>query len=362
MNKHAQRIRRPVGNQHAPGYVLLMLLAFGVTVVGTRLFLEVTGYPQIGNATFHIAHALWGGLLLAVGALLTLVYINRWVFTIAAILAGAGVGLFIDEIGKFITRDLDYFFPLAAPIIYVSFLITVFVYLRIRHSRDAGPRAEMYAVLEDIQEILDDDLNISERDAMIRRLEAIRTQAERADLAALAESLLGFARSDAVRVVPDHFGPAGRAIRWLTDFEDRRLPRSTMRRLLVLALVVMGFTAAAQIAVLGSLILDPGVREALAETLVSAATVTGNVSLVSYAIMLALDATTGLLLLIGLVQFVRGREESGIQLGALALIISLTGTNVFSFYFRQFSVAVLAFVQLTILLALLRYRGRFLQG
>jgi hypothetical protein len=24
----------------------------------------VTGYPQIGNSTLHIAHVLWGGLLL----------------------------------------------------------------------------------------------------------------------------------------------------------------------------------------------------------------------------------------------------------------------------------------------------------
>jgi hypothetical protein len=36
-------------------------------VIVTRLFLALTGYPQIGNSVLHIAHALWGALLLLVG-------------------------------------------------------------------------------------------------------------------------------------------------------------------------------------------------------------------------------------------------------------------------------------------------------
>ncbi len=36
------------------------------TVIATRVYLELTGYPQLGNSVLHIAHALWGGLLLII--------------------------------------------------------------------------------------------------------------------------------------------------------------------------------------------------------------------------------------------------------------------------------------------------------
>src|SRR5690349_6702655 len=100
----------------APGYLMLLAVSFGVTVIVTRVFLALTGYPQIGNDTLHIAHALWGGLLLAVAVGLLLTYANTRLLPVGALLGGVGTGLFIDEIGKFITQRNDYFFPLAAPL------------------------------------------------------------------------------------------------------------------------------------------------------------------------------------------------------------------------------------------------------
>ena len=47
-----------------------------------------------------------------------LLFANRWALGTSAVLAGIGVGLFIDEVGKFLTQTNDYFFPPAAPIIY----------------------------------------------------------------------------------------------------------------------------------------------------------------------------------------------------------------------------------------------------
>ena len=125
MNILSNRIRRPVERDGAAFYVFLTLLSFGLSVVFTRLFLQLTGYPQVGGKTLHIAHLLWGGLFLFIAALAMLVFANRWVYRLGAILSGLGVGLFIDEVGKFITRSNDYFYPPAAPIIYAFFLIVV---------------------------------------------------------------------------------------------------------------------------------------------------------------------------------------------------------------------------------------------
>ncbi len=115
---------RFVRRDSAERYLSVVLLSFAASVSLTRLFLSLTGYPQIGGGELHIAHALWGGLLLFIAALLPLIIANRWVFGTSATLAGIGVGLFIDEVGKFITQRNDYFYPAAAPIIYTFFLLT----------------------------------------------------------------------------------------------------------------------------------------------------------------------------------------------------------------------------------------------
>lgn len=115
----------------ADRYMRLMLVGFAGSLLGTRAYLWLSGYPQVGGDTLHIAHAVWGGLLLFVGAVVPLVVANRAALTWAALLTGVGVGLFIDEVGKLITVDNDHFFPAAAPIAYAVYLLSGWVYLRI---------------------------------------------------------------------------------------------------------------------------------------------------------------------------------------------------------------------------------------
>ncbi|GAB6898771.1 hypothetical protein JCM9957A_18610 [Kineosporia succinea] len=92
------------------------------TILVTRAYLALTGYPQIGgDSGLHVAHVLPGGLLMLVGLTLGFSYIGPGPRPIAALLGGIGFGLFIDEVGKFVTADNDYFFEPAAAIMYVVF-------------------------------------------------------------------------------------------------------------------------------------------------------------------------------------------------------------------------------------------------
>lgn len=93
------------------------------TVLLTRSFLALAGYPQVGGSKFHIAHVLYGGLLMLAACIVLLALLNPAVKVVAAVVGGIGFGLFIDEVGKFVTKNVNYFYRPAIAIIYVCFVL-----------------------------------------------------------------------------------------------------------------------------------------------------------------------------------------------------------------------------------------------
>jgi hypothetical protein len=93
------------------------------SVLGIRFFLAITGYPQLSGKGLHIAHVLLGGLLMMLALAITLAYINKSAHYAAAFIGGFGFGAFIDELGKFITGDSDYFYKPTVALIYITFIL-----------------------------------------------------------------------------------------------------------------------------------------------------------------------------------------------------------------------------------------------
>ncbi|MEO6462867.1 MAG: hypothetical protein ABIP29_07305 [Candidatus Eisenbacteria bacterium] len=102
-------------------FELLFFIAVA-TILATRGFLGIAGYPQLGGGGLHIAHMLWGGLFMFVAIGLLLVFWNPAMRRLAVVVGGVGFGLFIDELGKFITSDNDYFYRPTVAILYLIFL------------------------------------------------------------------------------------------------------------------------------------------------------------------------------------------------------------------------------------------------
>ncbi len=148
------------------------LVAAVSSFLAIRFFLAVTGYPQLGGNGLHIAHMLWGGLLMLVGILLLISYLDRGVHHIAAVIGGIGFGIFIDEIGKFLTSDNDYFFQPAVALIYVLFIVLFLVVRTLVGRHGLTPTESLANALDLVQSTIGRAIEPDDRTRIRRLLDA----------------------------------------------------------------------------------------------------------------------------------------------------------------------------------------------
>jgi hypothetical protein len=142
-----------------------------VAVLGIRFYLELAGYPQLGGRGLHIAHMLWGGLLMTLALVLLLAFLGRRVQHLAALVAGVGFGTFIDELGKFITSDNNYFFQPTIALIYIIFVL-LFLGFRILQQRPLSPEECLINGADLVKELLLSPGDSAKRDQALLLLRA----------------------------------------------------------------------------------------------------------------------------------------------------------------------------------------------
>ena len=136
--------RDPAGSSHLAGF----LVAAVVTVLVTRGALAALGYPQLGGDGLHIAHVLWGGLLMAVAFVVLLSFAGPVARPLGAVIGGVGFGLFVDEVGKFVTSDHDYFYEPTAALIYGVVVVLVLVAEALHGRRPHAPREHLAGAVD----------------------------------------------------------------------------------------------------------------------------------------------------------------------------------------------------------------------
>ena len=157
LNRHLMR------NLESTSLLEIFFVTAVLSVLGIRFFLALTGYPSLHQGNLHIAHVLLGGVLMMIALVIALAYINKSAYYLVAVLGGFGFGAFIDELGKFITGDNDYFYRPAVTLIY---LIFVLIYLAIENfvkKPKLTEQEKLINALEIAKEVVLEDLDHLER-------------------------------------------------------------------------------------------------------------------------------------------------------------------------------------------------------
>jgi hypothetical protein len=354
-----ERIRnlRPVKRYRAEQFVLISLVTFGFTVVLLRSILKLTGYAQIGTDTVHIAHVLWGGLGLFGAAVVLLVFANRWALFLGAVLSGGGVGLFIDEVGKFITQSNNYFTPAAAPIIYALFLVMVLLYLRVRRPAVRAVRGEMYRALDQMSGVFDHEMSLHDLNSLTHSLELVRSSAKDAATRELAAALASYVEAERHRIIQPQPGRTQRAFREVKAWARRVFTCGRLRGFLVVAFAVVGVYAVLDMALLAFLAAAPksGATEFL-RSLVAPGELAALGDKIWFTIRAVLEGGAGLAMLAGGILIALRREWRGLSYAVAGLIVDSTAVNLLVFYQDQWKALIGILVDYILLGAALSYR------
>jgi hypothetical protein len=320
----ARIIRHPARDADFGSLLETFFVAAAATVLIIRTQLWATNYPQLGGHGLHIAHLLYGGIFMVIAIGLLLVYLNRSIRRPAAILGGIGFGFFIDELGKFITSDNNYFFKPAAALIYLVFLGSYVLIRRLQRRRGLTEIERISNALDLAAEAARHDLDVREK----RRALALLQQADPSDpLVGPIRALLE--RLDAIEPPPPRW-PARQAMR-ARDAYLELVERPLFDRLVIAVIVVWGSIS---LVLTFQLVLSIGLHLGGARA-GSVSDDLGELSLINWA-SLASSTASGILVLIGVRELREHHRDEAYRWFERALLVSIFVTRTFSFVESQF--------------------------
>lgn len=312
-------------------------------VLGIRFWLQVTGYPRVEGYGLHIAHMLWGGLLMLAALLVLLSYLDRASVRTAAVLGGLGFGTFLDEVGKFVTQDNDYFYRPAVAIMY-GVLVTAFLAARWAREHRRFSREEwLVNALRETENVALHDLDPDERRRALVFL-------DRSDPANPLVAALRRALRDAPVVPGPSPGIAARLARAARATYRRLVGHRWFSRGLILFFVVQ---LALKLLYGFALFVYLRVESSRSTVLAVLARLTNRLESPTFAEWAELGASllSGLFVLAGVAALRRSRLAA-LRMFQRSILVTLLLTQVFMFYLEQFSALTGFALNLLILVAL----------
>jgi hypothetical protein len=339
-------LRNPARDADFIALLETFLVSSATTVLVIRTQLWATNYPQLGGGGLHIAHLLYGGLFMVITIGLLLTFLNRTIRQPAAIFGGVGFGFFIDELGKFITSDNNYFFKPAAALIYLVFVI-FYLIIRALDRRRGLTQIELISNALDLAaEAARHDLDEREK----RRALAMLDQADQADPLVEPVRLL-LERLDAIPAREP--GWAARTAQRTRSAYLRFSARPAFIPLITTILVAWGVLS---LFFTFELVLSIGLHLGGAAHGAASDDIS-HLSVINW-LSLITSTTSGVLVVIGVVDLRRGRRYDAYRWWDRALLVSIFLTRSFAFVESQFGAVFGLAIDLLLLVSLhLMMRG-----
>lgn len=291
-----------------------------ILVIRTQLWL--TNYPQLGGSGLHIAHLLWGGvfMVIAIGILVTL--LGRRARVPAAVLGGIGFGFFIDELGKFITEDNDYFFKPAAGVIYIVFIVLFLVSRQVQRARTLSEQDMLRNAMERLGGATNGNFDARDRERTLEFLDGVDP----------ANPMVAPLR-DLVHRIDAAPAPARSRFALFGDRVHERFlaitAKSWFERAIAILFTLWAVLVLLSVAATIGALLSSNVESSLLE---ENGTFLGCAIAISSGIAAACIA-------VGLLRMRKGRREEGYEWIARGLLVSIFLTQVFLFVQSQFGAA-----------------------
>jgi hypothetical protein len=300
------------------------LVAAVATILVIRTQLWLTNYPQLGGHGLHIAHLLYGGMFMVIAIGILLTFVGRSPRRPAAIIGGVGFGFFIDELGKFITADNNYFFQPAPALIYLVFIGLFMLSRAMRRRGGLSPAERLANAIELLADAAQHKLDVVQK----RRALELLDGADPTDpVVAPLRRLLG--ELDAIPAAP-----LSRAARWAGAVRAGYLRLIEQRAFRPIVGWIFAVWALVSVAWVFEVVLPLGIDVGGALPGFRSDAMS-NLAFVNVASLVGSTASA-VLVAVGLEQLRRHSRLDAYRMFDRALLVSIFGTRVFAFVESQF--------------------------
>ena len=319
--------------ENAADLILVLMISALVTLLVTRYFLQLFGWPTISFGVWHIAHANWGGMLMVIGSILMLVFHGEKIRKTAAIISGMGWGLFIDEVGKYITKDNDYWFQPAIIIIYISFIILYLIYRHLENNQPQDTKTLLYSAISNLEDAAENELDENEKQETIKNLKKVIKKEKDLNIKNLAKELkLFFEKQETKKINPNSWWRILIAKTGYYSYNKFFKTRLVMYGLTIYASV----WAIDKIQETIRILINPQKMQML-QKFSNSYDLISRSDFYMMAGKIFFDLVTAIFFVVGIFFITTKKKFKGLKFFQMGLIVSIFLSSVFKLYFEQFS-------------------------